>query len=229
MFARAYWLFACLGLMTFSASFIMGFRYDPNAPARNLVIDVAMYAAYIAVHIGMTLPSFKKAVYGRPEGTPAERQIYVTVAILTWLVLYGLHLPVGGVGFAPPAWLQYFGLCAVLLSFVGFFEFATFANLGQLLGVPGAELSHTAGSETPLMTEGPYAAVRHPMYRAAFFLTAASLVIHPNASQLLFAVLTAGSFVGFIPLEERQLLRSRGEAYRDYMRATPYRVFRGIW
>jgi hypothetical protein len=24
-------------------------------------------------------------------------------------------------------------------------------------------------------------------------------------------------------------MKARGEAYRDYMRATPYRAFRGIW
>ena len=67
------------------------------------------------------------------------------------------------------------------------------------------------------------------MYRAAFFLTFSSLLIHPHAGQLLFAILTSASFLGFIPFEERQLVRARGETYREYMRTTPYRVFRGIW
>ena len=67
------------------------------------------------------------------------------------------------------------------------------------------------------------------MYRAAVFIVFASLLIHPNTSQLLFAVLVAASFLGFIPFEERQLVRARGDEYRVYMSQTTYRVFRGIW
>ncbi len=37
------------------------------------------------------------------------------------------------------------------------------------------------------------------------------------------------SFVGFVPFEERQLLAARGDEYREYMRATPYRIMRGVW
>ncbi len=79
------------------------------------------------------------------------------------------------------------------------------------------------------MTEGPYARVRHPMYRAAFFANACSLFMWPNAAQLLFAAMVAASFLGFIPFEERQLLKGRGEEYRAYMTHTRYRVFPGIW
>jgi protein-S-isoprenylcysteine O-methyltransferase Ste14 len=98
-----------------------------------------------------------------------------------------------------------------------------------MFAVPGAELAHTAGAESPLMTEGSYAQVRHPMYRAAFFVALTSLLMHPNASQLLFAVMVSASFLVFIPFEEHQLLVARGDEYRAYMARTPYRVFRGIW
>jgi protein-S-isoprenylcysteine O-methyltransferase Ste14 len=229
MFARSYWLFSHLGVMTLTASFIMGFRHSPDAPLGNLWFNLLLYAAFIVVHIVMTMPAFKKTFFGRPEGTVAERQLYVTISIVSWVAVYWLHKPVAGFAFQPPGWLQFVGLCAVLLSVVGFFEFATFEVLGRLLGMPGTELSHTVGTETPLMTEGPYAQVRHPMYRAAVFLTFSSLLIHPNACQLLFAAMTSASFVGFIPFEEYQLLRARGDQYRAYQSATPFRVFRGIW
>ena len=100
---------------------------------------------------------------------------------------------------------------SVLLSVFAFFEFANCEALDNLLGVPGAEISHSVGSETPLMTEGPYANVRQPMYRAAFFLTFSSLLIHPHTGQVLFATMVAASFLGFIPFEERLLLKARGE------------------
>jgi protein-S-isoprenylcysteine O-methyltransferase Ste14 len=229
VFKFSYWLFACLGLMTFSASFLMGFRYAADAPASNLWRDIAVYAAFIAVHIVMTMPAFKQAVYGNPAGTPVERRLYIAITVVTWLLVYGLHLPVGGFGYASPPWLQYIGYCAVLLGFMGFFEFANFELLASMLGVPGAPLAYSVGSESPLMTTGAYAQVRHPMYRAAFFIAFCSLLIYPNAAQLLFAVLVAGSFLAFIPFEEHQLLKARGDEYRAYIARTPYRVFRGVW
>jgi protein-S-isoprenylcysteine O-methyltransferase Ste14 len=229
MFKPVYWLFAFLGLMSVWAAFIMGFRYDAAAPAMNLVLNLLIYAAFIAVHIALTIPRVKQAVYGPLAGTPFERRIYITIAVVSWVLVYSVHWPTGGLGGVAPPWLYFLGLCAFLLSVAGFFEFATFEGLGQLVGMPGAELSHSVGAETPLMTEGPYARVRHPMYRAAFFASACSLVMYPNAGQLLWAAMIAVSFLAFIPFEERQLLRARGEEYRAYIARTPYRLFRGIW
>jgi protein-S-isoprenylcysteine O-methyltransferase Ste14 len=57
----------------------------------------------------------------------------------------------------------------------------------------------------------------------------ASLMIHPDSGQLLFVFLGALGFLGFVPVEERQLLRRRGDEYRRYMAVTRYRVFRGVW
>jgi protein-S-isoprenylcysteine O-methyltransferase Ste14 len=230
MFKKAYWAFSFLGLMTVWASFILGFRWAPDAaPANNVWFNVLIYGAFIAVHIVMTMPAFKNAVYGPRAGTPLERRVYIAITVVTWLLVYAFHRPVAGPGWVSPPWLHYLGLCGYLLAIAGFFEFATFEGLGSLVGVPDAALSHSVGSETPLMTEGPYASVRHPMYRAAFYANLCSLVMWPNAAQLLWSVMVAVSFFGFIPFEERQLLRARGDEYRAYMARTPYRVFHGIW
>lgn len=229
LFKRFYWLFSYLGVMTVSAAFITGFRHDSEAPIANLYYNLVLYAIFIVVHMVMTMPVFKQMVFGKAEGNPTERRIYVTISVVSWVGMFILHKPIPGFAFESPDWLKFIGLCMVLLSVMGFFEFATFERLGSLLGLPGAPLSHTVGAETPLMMDGPYASVRHPMYRAAFFLTFCSLVIYPNSAQLLFAGLTAASFLGFIPFEEHQLLKARGDDYRAYMKATPYRAFRGVW
>ncbi len=229
MIKRLYGAFSYLGLMSVAAAFITGFRHDASAPVGNLIFDVALYAVFIAVHIVMTMPAFKRAVFGRPEGVPVERRIYIVVSVLTWLGVFWLHEPVPGLAFTSPAWLQFVGLCAVLLSMLAVFEDANMESLGSLLGVPGSPLSHSVGAETPLMTEGSYASVRHPMYRGFVFLALSSLLIHPHAGQLLFAAMLIASFVSFVPFEERQLLAARGDEYRGYMRATPYRIMRGVW
>jgi protein-S-isoprenylcysteine O-methyltransferase Ste14 len=222
-----YILFSYIGLLAVPATYIAGWRHDPSAPMDNLLFDLALFAGFIAIHFVMTTSWFKRTFFGRPEGTPTERRVYVAVSILTWMAMYLLHEPVPGPGFVAPPWLQFVGLCCVLLGVVAFFEFATLEGLGGLLAVPGMEVSHTV--EAPLMTEGSYASVRHPMYRAATLYMLASLLIHPDTGQLLFVVLGALGFIAFVPIEERQLLRRRGDEYRAYMAVTRYRIFRGIW
>jgi protein-S-isoprenylcysteine O-methyltransferase Ste14 len=224
-----YGWFSYLGLMAVSASLLVGFRHDPSAPVVNYAYDAALYLAYVAIHYVMLTPAWKRAVTGRPEGTPAERRVYIAVAVVTWVLLYAFHRPLPGPALAASPWLVYLGTCAFLLSFFAFLEGATFDALKGLLGIPGATQTHSAASTTPLLTTGSYASVRHPMYRGATCMSLASVVIHPNAAQLVWALAIALTFLAFIPLEERQLLRTRGDEYRGYMAVTRYRVFRDIW
>src|SRR5262245_40860449 len=211
MFKTVYWCFSYLGMMIIWAAFLLGFRYEQVAPSVNVLFNVLLYGAFVAIHIAMTMPSVKRALFRDRAGTPFERRVYIAITIVTWLALYWLHLPTGGLGWTAPIWLQYLGLCAYLLCLVAFFQFTKFADIGSFLGMPGSDLSHSAGAETPRMTDGPYAGVRHPMYQAALIAYCVSLSIHPNAGQLLFVVLLSATFIGFIPFEEYQLRRARGE------------------
>jgi protein-S-isoprenylcysteine O-methyltransferase Ste14 len=229
MFNSAYWFFSYLSLMIIWAAFILGFRYEPNAPASNIAFNVLLYGAFAAFHIAMTMPAVKRAVFGDRASTAFERRVYIAVTVVTWLAVYWLHKPTGGFGWIAPLWFTYLGLCAYLLCMVAFFQFTKFDELSSFVGMPGSELSHSVGVETPLMTDGPYARVRHPMYHAAILGYATSLLIHPNAAQLLFAILLSATFIGFIPFEEHQLLAARGEEYGAYMARTPYRLVPGVW
>src|SRR4029078_12448835 len=56
MLNRAYWYFSYLGLMTVWASFIMGFRHAPDAPLRNVVLNILLYGVFIVIHILLTMP-----------------------------------------------------------------------------------------------------------------------------------------------------------------------------
>jgi protein-S-isoprenylcysteine O-methyltransferase Ste14 len=224
-----YWWFGHLGLMAVGAAVILGFRWASEAPALNYLYDLLLYGAYMGVHLVMTRPTWKRLLTGRSEGTPSERRVYIAVAVTTWLVVYALHRPVPGFALVPPLWVQYVGLCGVLLGSFAFLEGATFQRTSGLLGVPGTAMGLSHGTETPLMTEGSYARVRHPMYRGFLLMLAASLLVHPNAGQLFWGVMIALTFVGFIPLEETQLIEQRGEQYRVYMEQTRYRLIRGLW
>jgi protein-S-isoprenylcysteine O-methyltransferase Ste14 len=224
-----YRTYAYFGLGAIFGSLLYGFRYAPGAPAGNYLIDVAMFAAWAAVHLGMTRGWFKRAVYGSAAGTPVERQVYILVSVTTWLALLWAHRPLPGGALALPGAVRFAGTVAFIMCVLAFFEGVTFPMLDGLLGVPGAAMTHSHGRETPLLTQGQYGRVRHPMYRAALLAGISSIVIHPNVAQVLWCLMIGATFVGFIPVEERQLLEARGDEYRAYMEVTRWRLVRGIW
>ena len=165
--AKLYTFITFVGLMAVPAAFLMGWRYDPAAPAMNYLFNLIAFLIFMAIHIIMLLPGFKKLVYGTPYSTSVERRVYVMISIITWILLFAIHKPVPGPALPAIAWVQFLGICLVLLGFLMFFEGVTFEFLHAFMGTPGIDLSHTAEAVTPLMTEGSYASVRHPMYRGA--------------------------------------------------------------
>ena len=226
---HAYRAFGYFGLASIFGALLFGFHYDAHAPWGNYLFDIVLYAAWAAVHLAMTRTGFKHALYGTRAGSPIERQVYIVVTVVSWLAVLWLHRPVSGGAIDVPDSLRFAGTVGVVLCILAFFEGITFAMLDGLLGVPSTALVLSHGQETPLLTEGQYARVRHPMYRAAILAGLCSIVIHFNAAQILWCVMIAGTFIGFIPIEETQLRAARGEAYRAYVQRTPWRLMPGIW
>lgn len=224
-----YRVFAYFGLASVFGALLYGFRFDASAPNSNVAFNFGLYLVFAVPHLIMTSDRFKELVWGHPSGSPVERRVFITVGVLLWFGVLLFHKPLPGFGFDPPEWLRFIGVLGFLLSVVAFFEGSTFASLDGLLGVPGSHMSHSHGSETPLLTEGAYGRVRHPMYRAALLAGLCSVLIHGNAAAVFWALLIGSTFVFFIPIEESQLLAARGEAYIEYRQRTPYRLFRGVW
>jgi len=225
----AYRIFAYFGLFSIFASLLYGFNYDEGAPAGNFGYNLVLYGVFIAPHLVMTRAWFKQALWGNPAGSPSERRVYITTTIILWLAVIALHEPVPGLAFEAPHWIRFAGGALFLWAFFMFFQGATTDMIDGLLGVPGSGGAYSHGPETPLFTEGGYAEVRHPQYRAFIAGAAASLLIHPNMGQLFWAIVLSATFVAFIPVEEAQLLHARGDDYKKYMERTPWRLFKGFW
>ena len=79
-----------------------------------------------------------------------------------------------------------------------------------------------------VITSGPYAIVRHPMYLAMILMMTAT----PIALGSYWAALPS---IGFIFLlvarakNEEELLVHELKGYREYMQKTRYRLFPGVW
>ncbi len=217
------------GLMSVSAALVFGFRYQADASWWNYPVDVLLYAAFLAPHLLLTRADVKTSVWGRLAGTPSERQLYILIAIVTWLAVLALQRPLPGSEWELPEAVRFVGMVGFLWALLLFFEGTTWEKLDGLLGVPGSVMQYSHDTQTPLLTEGQYAQVRHPMYRAAALMGLAALVVHPNAAQLLWTIMLCASFLGYIPVEEAQLLAARGNEYRRYCEQTRYRLVRGIW
>lgn len=229
----AYRYFAYFGLATLFGSLAAGFKYNPTASWFNVPVNIALYGAFAVPHLLLTRGWVKQKLWSDSHGSPRERRYYIAITVVTWIVIYALHRPVPGPVLPGPVWLltwvSYVGMLGLVLSIVAFFEGTTFTMIDGLLGVPGSEMTHTHGSETPLLTTAAYARVRHPMYRAVFFGGVSSILIHQNFAAMLWAVMVIATFVYFIPIEERQLIAARGDDYRGYQKQTPWRMFPGIW
>jgi len=234
LYAAGYRAFGYVGLFTLFAMPLWGFRYnDAGAPSINWAFNAGLYAVFIVPHLIMTRSWFKKAVWKRPEGHPRERRFYIFVTIVTWFAVIGLHRPVsGGMLHYPEQWageIRFAGLVFFLIFMKLFFEGVPNVAIDGLLGVPGKVSAFSHGPETPLFTEGRYAQVRHPMYQAVLLALLSSLIMHPHVAQLFWGGLVGATFVLFSPIEERQLIRARGEDYLNYKKQTPWRLFRGIY
>ncbi len=228
LFRLAYRIFGYFGLMSVNAALVLGFRYSADASWLNYPVDILLYTAFLAPHLLLTRADVKESIWRKLHGTHSERQLYITLTIVSWLLVLWLHRPVPGGSLDLPEPLRFAALVGFLWATLLAYDGMTRAVLDGLLGVPGADVQYSH-VDAPLQTEGQYAQVRHPMYRAVVLMGLAALVVHPNAGQLLWSILLGATFIGYIPVEERLLLEARGNEYRRYCKRTPYRLFRGIW
>jgi len=82
-----------------------------------------------------------------------------------------------------------------------------------------------------LVTSGPYAVVRHPLYLAVALMAFGTVLAHPSAATGCLAVGLAGGITLKIAAEERALGTALGERHARYAARVPTVVprLRGLW
>ena len=157
------------------------------------------------------------------QGQPLWDRVLLLVLIAlfpAWLVVMGLDVRFGWS--AVPIWLQWAGAAGVVLSlWVMGLVFRENTFLAPVVRIQ-AERGHS------VVSTGPYAVVRHPLYTAALVWLAASALMLGS-----WWGLAAGGLVWLVlairtVLEDRELHRSL-PGYADYARRVRYRLVPLLW
>lgn len=224
LMAYVLFLVSCLYAIGFVGNFLVPKTIDSvetDAPAKSLVINLALLGLFAIQHSGMARQGFKRLLT-RVVHRSIERSTYVLCASLTLLLLFWQWRPINDPvwvvtdpTFAAALWAVFWaGWVLLVLSTFLISHFELF-GLKQVL-------AHLRERELPkgvFRTPFLYRLVRHPIYLGfllAFWAAPAMTIGH-----LLFSVVTTGYILIGIQLEERDLVRAFGDNYRRYRSRVP--------
>ena len=218
---------SCYLLATVGAAVMAGFvlllglnllppEQEP-ADAAAWLIDVGWLSLFALQHSGMARQGFK-SWWTRIIPDYLERSIY---AALSGLVVLGMCLtwqPLGG----EPLWRlpSAFGVVGLLGAAAISLLLLRFDSL-SLLGVRQFRERGHVGNDR-LLVLGPYRWVRHPLMGCLIVFLWCQPVMRPTLA--LFSGGITLYILGALALEERDLVRRFGQAYRDYRRRVPLLV-----
>jgi len=121
-----------------------------------------------------------------------------------------------------PPWLQALGAIALLVSFV--LLFLVFRENTFLS--PMVRLQTERGQS--VISSGPYAVVRHPMYASAGLLLIGTPLLLGSWFGLVYVLLLI-ALIGYRAVREENTLRDELPGYREYMQRVRYRLLPGVW
>lgn len=180
------------------------------------VLFIAIYAVFFGVRIRYRVESARREPERR-QRTESWASRALIVAILGYfasIVLYMLDVPwFSWSRLALPAWLRWLGAFAASSSVI--LVAWTHRALGRQYSAEFAIQKDHA-----LVTTGPYARTRHPMYTALNMFSLSMALVTSNLLVLLFAILEILPFPWIAREEELVLLEAFGEEYREYMMRT---------
>jgi protein-S-isoprenylcysteine O-methyltransferase Ste14 len=143
------------------------------------------------------------------------------ITLVVFLVLYAINSPWLEVLSVPlPEWLRWMGGVFGTAS-LAFYTWSR-ATLGKEWSSPLQLREHHH-----LVTTGPYAWVRHPIYLSLIIFMTAIALMTANWFLILFLVISIVDLVLRIPKEEQMMIDEFGDEYKAYMQRTGRLLPRG--
>ncbi len=141
-------------------------------------------------------------------------RVVVFLLLIAFLVMYLLGMDwVEKFTFPLPAWLRWTGFVLGLLSLV----YWTWTQI-HLDTLWSAQLQLRTNHQ--LITTGPYARIRHPLYLGMFGWAIALSLLTANWIFVGITVLTIAGTVARVPKEEQMMIEAFGDEYKAYMQRT---------
>jgi protein-S-isoprenylcysteine O-methyltransferase Ste14 len=155
----------------------------------------------------------KQAIQQEGKGMFAVRVILFFIMI-GWLVMYAINPSwMKSLSVPCPVWLRCLGFALGLAS-LGFWTWTQVA-LGKHWS-PQLQLRE----KHHLVTSGPYARIRHPLYTAMFGYGASLALVTANIVFVFLAVIVFAGMFARVPREEEMMTKEFGDEYRQYMKKT---------
>ena len=178
----------------------------------------------VAVMLGWALFIYAMITRPRTQAAPeASRDLKSRIAIVVQAVgfgaIWGLRRPAGTMLFSAQriAAVLLFLVASVLAINSAFFALRAFRHLGKNWSIVARILESHA-----LITTGPYAVVRHPIYSSMFGLLIATGIALSRWQALVAGTVVCGLGTAWrIRIEERLLKQRFGEEYMQYARRVP--------
>ena len=213
-----------LSLLYFVWCYAWGFGSTPAAAGTSVWppagIDLILFSIFALHHSWCARAGVKDWI--RRAAPPAlERSIYVWIASVLFIATCALWQPVpgtlwrlAGAGRTALALAQVAAGIAAVAS-ARRLDVLELAGIRQVLNRPGAP-AHG------LETGGLYRLTRHPIYTT--WLLVVALAPDMNGTRFIFAVVSCAYLFVAVPFEERDLVRTFGQAYQEYQRQVRWKI-----
>jgi protein-S-isoprenylcysteine O-methyltransferase Ste14 len=177
---------------------------------------VLLMRVYFSVRVrraGERVMPDREAVEREGRGMFAVR-VLLFVLTIAWLVLYAVNPPwLQALAVPFPGWLRWLGF-GVGLAGLALWTWAQ-AELGKEWS-PQLQLR----GEHHLVTTGPYARVRHPLYTAMLGWGVGVALVTANWVFVILAAMVVVGIVARVPREEQMMIGEFGDEYRVYIKRT---------
>src|SRR4030095_13730800 len=182
------------------------------------VLLILFWLGFGLLHSIFAAIPVKKWISARMKGNYRYyRKLYVAFAFVTFAAILWYQFSMNQIVlFEAPLFLKIItgitgGIAAIIIILYILRYFRSFLN----------EPLATVGPPKPLVTNGAYKYVRHPLYSVTFIFIWSAFVFLPWLSSLICVVIVTTYTVLAIPLEERKLVMEYGEAYVEYKKRIP--------
>lgn len=180
------------------------------------LLFMTIYAVFFSVRIRYRVESVRRTPEQRyPIKSKAFKMLIIAIlSYIVSIVLYMLAIPwISRSQVVMPSWLRWLGVAGAMSSVL------LVAWIHRTLGRQyAAELA--IQKDHGLVTTGPYARTRHPMYTALNMFSFSLALTTSNLLVIFFAILVIVPFPWIARMEEKMLLETFVEDYREYMRRT---------